>query len=63
MNKKEILQELYPYGAVEPNNHNDLLDKTLSILNGNNLDIKTNSKFLTSEMCHKTISFYKEILT
>jgi glycosyltransferase involved in cell wall biosynthesis len=60
---KEILQELYPYGAVEPNNHSDLLDKTLSILNGNNLDIKTNSKFLTSEMCHKTISFYKEILT
>ena len=58
---KEILEELYPYGAVEPNNEEELLDKTLSILDGNNTDIKINNKFLTSSMCSKTLNLYKEI--
>ena len=58
---KEILEQLYPYGAVEPNNEKELLDKTLSILDGNNTDININDKFLTSDMCSKTLNLYKEI--
>mgnify|MGYP006091047855 CR=1 FL=1 len=60
---QEILQELYPYGAVEPGNHDQLLEKTLSILDGNNTHINSNTKFITSQMCDKTISFYQEILS
>ena len=58
---KEILEQLYPYGAVEPNNEEELLDKTLNILDGNNTDININDKFLTSDMCSKTLNLYKEI--
>ena len=60
---KEILNELYPYGAIEPNSGNELLNKTLSILDGNNLDIIPNQKFLTSVMCKQTLDFYKDILS
>ena len=59
---KEILEELYPYGAVEVNNHEMLVEKSLSVLDGNNTDIKVNTRFITSQMCSDTLSFYKEIL-
>jgi glycosyltransferase involved in cell wall biosynthesis len=58
---KEILDELYPYGALEPGDTKSLLDKSLSILDGNNLNIKENTKFLKSNMCKETINFYKDI--
>ncbi len=60
---KEILEELYPYGAVEPNDSKSLLNKSISILDGNNLEIKKNTKFLQSNMCQSTIEFYKEIVS
>ena len=60
---KEILEELYPYGSVEPNNTKSLLNKSLSILDGNNKEIKENTKFLKSNMCQSTINFYKEIIS
>ena len=60
---KEILEELYPYGAVEPNDSKSLLNKSISILDGNNLEIKKNTKFLQSNMCQSTIDFYKEIVS
>jgi glycosyltransferase involved in cell wall biosynthesis len=60
---KEILNELYPYGAIEFNDDKELLNKTLNILNGNNLNINTNKKFLTSEMCNQTLDFYKNTLS
>ena len=58
---KEILEELYPYGALESGDTKSLLDKSLSILDGNNLNIKENTKFLKSNMCKETINFYKDI--
>ena len=58
---KEILDELYPFGAIEPGDDNELLSKSLSILDGNNTTVISNTKFLTSEMCNKTIKMYKEI--
>jgi glycosyltransferase involved in cell wall biosynthesis len=60
---KEILEELYPYGAIEPNDSKSLLYKSLSILDGNNQNIKENTKFLKSNMCQSTINFYKEIIS
>ena len=60
---KEILTELYPYGSVEPNDSQSLLDKSISILDGNNQEIKKNTKFLKSNMCQSTIDFYKEIIS
>ena len=57
---KEILEELYPYGAIDPNKPKQLLEKTLEILNGNNCDINPNNKFLTSLMCKETLEFYKD---
>ena len=60
---KEILAELYPYGSVEPNDSQSLLDKSISILDGNNQEIKKNTKFLKSNMCQSTIDFYKEIIS
>ena len=60
---KEILEELYPYGSVEPNDTKSLLNKSISILDGNNKEIKENTKFLKSNMCQSTINFYKEIIT
>ena len=38
-----------------------LLKKSLSILDGHNIEINLNTKFLTSQMCDETIKFYKEI--
>ena len=60
---QEILEELYPYGAVEPDDAESMLQKSLSILDGNNTNIKENKKFLKSNMCQETINFYKEIIT
>jgi glycosyltransferase involved in cell wall biosynthesis len=60
---QEILEELYPYGAVEPDDAGSMLQKSLSILDGNNTKIKENKKFLKSNMCQETINFYKEIIT
>ncbi len=60
---QEILEELYPYGAVEPDDAESMLQKSLSILDGNNKNIKENKKFLKSNMCQETINFYKEIIT
>jgi len=60
---KEILEELYPYGCVEPNDSISLLKKSISILDGNNKDIKENIKFLKSNMCESTIDFYNEIIS
>ena len=57
---KEILDELYPFGAVEPGDNDSLLHKSLSILDGNDTPIKKNTKFITSEMCKKTLSLYKD---
>ena len=57
----EILEELYPFGAIQPNNENELLNKSLSILDGNNIAIKANNKFLTSDMCLKTLNLYRDI--
>ena len=59
---KEILEELYPYGAVEVHNHEMLVEKSLSVLGGNNTNVKVNTRFITSQMCSDTLSFYKEIL-
>ena len=57
---KEILDELYPFGAIDPNKPKELLEKTLEILDGNNSDINSNNKFLTSLMCKETLEFYKD---
>ena len=57
---KEILEELYPFGAIDLKKPKQLLEKTLEILDGNNCDIKSNNKFLTSLMCKETLEFYKE---
>ena len=58
---QEILESLYPYGSVSPNDDKEMLDKTLAILEDKSPDIKVNTKFLTSNMCKQTIEFYKEI--
>ena len=58
---KEILESLFPYGLVEPDNKESLLNKTLAILDGHNINIKENTEFLTSNMCKQTIDFYQEI--
>ena len=60
---KEILDELYPFGGVTPGSDEQLLNKTLCILDGNEANIKTNTKFITSKMCSETLSFYKVILS
>ena len=60
---QEILEELYPYGCVEVNDSKSLLEKSISILDGNNRDIKENTKFLKSNMCSATIDFYNEIIS
>jgi len=46
---------------VKPNDDKAMLEKTLAILDGNNINIKENTEFLTSNMCEQTIDFYKEI--
>jgi hypothetical protein len=33
----------------------------LAILDGDNINIKENTEFLTSNMCKETIDFYQEI--
>jgi hypothetical protein len=38
-----------------------MLEKTLSILDGKSIEIKENTKFLTSKMCKDTIEFYREV--
>jgi glycosyltransferase involved in cell wall biosynthesis len=58
---KEILETLFPFGLVKPNDDQAMLEKTLAILDGNNINIKENTEFLTSNMCEQTIDFYKEI--
>ena len=58
---EEILNELYPYGAITPDDEDELLKKSLSILDGDNTQTNLNTKFLTSQMCDETIKFYKEI--
>jgi glycosyltransferase involved in cell wall biosynthesis len=58
---QEILECLYPFGSVEPNDEKGILEKTLSILDGKSIEIKENAKFLTSKMCKDTIEFYREI--
>lgn len=58
---EEILNELYPYGAITPDDEDELLKKSLSILDGDNSQTNLNTKFLTSQMCDETIKFYKEI--
>ena len=58
---KEILEALFPYGLVEPDDDKAVLDKTLAILDGDGIEIKENTEFLTSNMCNQTIEFYKEI--
>ena len=58
---KEILDELYPFGAVDPEDTYSLLSKSLSILDGNDTPIKKNTKFITSEMCQKTLNLYTNI--
>ena len=58
---KEILEALFPYGLVEPNDDKAILNKTLAILDGDGIEIKENTEFLTSHMCNQTIEFYKEI--
>ena len=58
---KEILETLFPYGLVEPDDQESLLKKTLAILDGDNINIKENTEFLTSNMCKQTIDFYQEI--
>ena len=60
-NFKEILETLFPFGLVKPNDDKAMLEKTLAILDGNNINIKQNTQFLTSNMCEQTIDFYKEI--
>jgi glycosyltransferase involved in cell wall biosynthesis len=58
---KEILDELYPFGAVDPKDIDSLLLKSLSILDGNDTPIKKNTKFITSEMCQQTLNLYRNI--
>ena len=58
---QEILECLYPFGSVEPNDEKGMLEKTLSILDGKSIEIKENTKFLTSKMCKDTIEFYREV--
>ena len=58
---KEILETLFPYGLVEPDDKESLLNKTLAILDADNINIKENTEFLTSNMCKQTIDFYQEI--
>lgn len=60
---KEILEELYPYGCIDPENSKSMLEKSISILDGNNKYIKPNIKFLKSNMCQSTIDFYNEIIS
>ena len=60
---KEILEELYPYGSVEVDNHEMLVEKSISVLDGNNTNVKVNTRFITSRMCSDTLNFYKEILS
>ena len=59
--RKEILESLFPYGLVKAGDDKTMFNKTLSILDGNNIEIKQNTQFLTSNMCKQTIDFYKEI--
>lgn len=60
---KEILDELYPFGLVEAGNTEMMYNKSVSILNGENQDIKENSKFLKSKMCNETLKFYEEVIS
>ena len=39
------------------------IEKSISILDGHNKDIKENTKFLKSNMCESTIDFYNEIIS
>ena len=48
---------------LEPDDEESMLQKSLSILDGNNTNIKKNKKFLKSKMCQETINFYNEIIT
>ena len=58
---KEILDELYPFGAVSAYSEEELFNKTIMILDGKSPPIKKNTKFLTSKMCRQTLDLYKEI--
>jgi len=60
---KEILDELYPFGAISPNDDKEILEKSLIILDGAHTNIKINTKFLTSKMCDETIGFYEDVLS
>ena len=61
--RKEILDELYPFGLVEAGNTEMMYNKSVSILNGENQDIKENSKFLKFKMCNETLKFYEEVIS
>ncbi len=58
----EILEVLFPEGAAELNNIQDVQNKISVILQNKHQKVKENNKFLLSEMKRKTLALYDELL-
>ena len=59
----ELWPQLIMWDVNEKNfKWNPIVEKSLSVLGGNNTNVKVNTRFITSQMCSDTLSFYKEIL-
>lgn len=57
----EILEALFPNGAVELNNEQALLAKTLACLQGSAPNVQPNHEFLLSNMQAQTLGIYQEL--
>lgn len=58
----EILDTLFPEGAVPLNQIEPLLEKTIQILNDRHVEITPNTMFLLSNMQRQTLELYQKIL-
>ncbi|MGP4844795.1 glycosyltransferase family 4 protein [Marinobacter sp. 1Y8] len=58
----EILEALYPTGAVEPGNLDGIVDTILGIYNGEHTNVKPNDIFLLEKMQTQTLQVYQELV-
>ncbi|MDG5501340.1 glycosyltransferase family 4 protein [Marinobacter sp. BGYM27] len=58
----EILQALYPAGAVEPGDLEGIVDAILGVYNGQHTDVKPNDVFLLEKMQAETLKVYQELV-
>lgn len=58
----EILDALYPAGAVETGNLDGIVDTILGIYNGQHTNVKPNDVFLLDKMQAQTIQVYQELV-